>query len=105
MRTLFESDNEDYYEPIRIGSAFSNNYVEYESNGDKDKTPSIKEYLDKIRPYLSNMINDLNTQGEWRVQLTIAINFFSSKYSKETRTLHSKSNNIEIMIGNETRNY
>ena len=32
----------------------------------------------------------------------MAINFFSSKDSNETRTVHSKSHNIEIMIGNET---
>ena len=31
----------------------------------------------------------------------MAINFFSSKDSEETRTMHTKSN-IEIMIGNET---
>ena len=48
------------------------------------------------------MINNLKTRGEWKIQLTIAINFPSSKDSKQTRTMHSKSNNIEIMIGNET---
>ena len=48
------------------------------------------------------MINDLNTQGEWKIQSTVAINFFSSKDSKETRTMYTRSNNIEIMIGNET---
>ena len=32
-RTLFESDEEkkDCYEPIRIGNAFSSNYIEYKS--------------------------------------------------------------------------
>ena len=30
------------------------------------------------------------------------INFISSKDSKETRTMHTNSSNIEIMIGNET---
>ena len=78
-RTLFESDREDCYERIRIGNAFISNYIEYESNGDKDKTLSIEEYLDKIRPYLSNIINDHKTQGEWKIQLTIAINFFLLK--------------------------
>ena len=29
------------------------------------------------------------------------INFISSKDSDETRTMHIKSNNIEIMMGNE----
>ena len=30
------------------------------------------------------------------------VNFISSKDSDETRTMHTKSNNIEIMMGNET---
>ena len=32
----------------------------------------------------------------------MAINFISSKNSDKTRTMHTKSNNITIMIGNET---
>ena len=32
----------------------------------------------------------------------MAINFFSSKDSEKIRTMHSKSDNIEILIGNET---
>ena len=35
------------------------------------------------------------------IQLTMIINFISSKDSDETRTMHIKSNNIEIMMGNE----
>ena len=41
LRALYESD-EDYYEPKRIKSAFNDTYVEYESNGDKDKRLSIE---------------------------------------------------------------
>ena len=75
IRILFELDEESYYEPVRIGNAFSSNYIEYENNGDKDKHYQLKTYLHKIRPYLSNMVNDLKTKGEWEIQLTIAINF------------------------------
>ena len=32
----------------------------------------------------------------------MAINFISFKDSNETRTMHTKSNNMEIMIGSET---
>ena len=42
------------------------------------------------------------TPSEWRIQLTMAINFISSKDSDETRTVHTKCNNVEIMIGSET---
>ena len=48
------------------------------------------------------MINDHKTQGEWKIKLTMAINFFSSKDSKETRTMYSSSDNIEVIIGIET---
>ena len=72
-----------------------------------------------IRPYLSDIINNRKTQGDWRIhsnntiikhknqsewkiQLTMVINFISSKDSDETRTMHAKSNNVEIMMGCET---
>ena len=29
--------------PVNIGDAFSSNYIEYKSNGDKDKTLSMKD--------------------------------------------------------------
>ena len=51
---------------------------------------------------MSDIINDHKTQGEWKIHLTMTINFFSSKDSQEIRTMHSKSDNIEILIGNET---
>ena len=40
--------------------------------------------------------------GEWKVQLTAGINFISSKDSKEMHTMHTKSDNIEIMMGGKT---
>ena len=109
--------------PIITNSAFNNNYIPYESKGYKDKNLSIKEYLDMIRPYLSNIINDHKTHGEWRIhsgntiikhktqgewkihlKMSInSINFISSKSdSDETRTTHTKSDNIEIMMGSKT---
>ena len=47
---------------------------------------------------MSHIINNHKTQGEWKIQSTMAINFISSEDSEETRTMHSKSDNIEIMI-------
>ena len=72
--------------------------MKYESIGDNGKTLPIEEYLRRIRPYLSNKINDLKTQGDWKNQLSMAINFMSSKDTNETRTMNSKSDDIEIMI-------
>ena len=39
---------------------------------------------------------------EWKIQLTMAINFISSKNCDETRAMHTKSNNVEIMMGSQT---
>ena len=62
----------------------------------------IKEYLDMIRPYLSDIANNHTTQGKWKIQLKMTINFFSSKDSEETYAMHTKSDNIGIMMGSET---
>ena len=48
------------------------------------------------------MINDHKTRREWKILLTMRINFIYFKDSKETRTMYSKRRNIEIMMGNET---
>ena len=93
---------EYFYEPVRRSNAFNNNFIEYEINGDKDKILSVKEYLDMIRQYLSDIINDHKTQVEWKIKLSMEINFISSKHFNETRTMHTTSDNIEIRIGNET---
>ena len=61
-----------------------------------------KEYFDVVRPYLRDTINDNKTRIEWKIQLTMRINFISFKDSNETCTMYTKSGNIEIMMGNET---
>ena len=50
------SVSEDYYKPIIVNTAFNNNYIRYESKGDKILT--IEEYLSMIESYLVDMIND-----------------------------------------------
>ena len=57
IRNLFEHEEEDYYKRVRIGDFCSKNYIEYESNSDRNKTLSVEEYLNKIRSYLKNIIN------------------------------------------------
>ena len=74
-----------------------------------------------IRPYLSDIINDHKTPevlkvhsgnkvidyektlGKQKIRLTVIIKFVSSKDdSDEVRTMYTKSDNIEIVIGSET---
>ena len=64
VRDLFDlSINEDYYKPMIARGAFNSSYIQYESKGDKRKNLSIKEYLNMIKSYLSNIVNDHKTCG------------------------------------------
>ena len=66
-------------------------------NGDRIKTLLIKEYLDEIKPCLKEIINNLKKSDTWKIQLTVVINFISSKDIDKECVMHSKSDNIKIM--------
>ena len=55
-----------------------------------------------IRPYLDDIKIDYKTQGECKIQITMSISFISSNDSDKNHNLRTKSNNIEIMMGDET---
>ena len=93
--------NKDYYKPTLVKSGYNNNYIQYESKGDKILT--VKEYLGLTESYLADIINDYKSKGEWKIRLTAEINFTSLKPdSDETSIMHTKSENKEIMIGSDT---
>ena len=48
---------EDYYKPVRAVNIWSNNYIEYKNN-DNRNTLSVQKYLNKIRPHLKDIINN-----------------------------------------------
>ena len=83
---------------MTVPTFWSNNYIEYESNGDRNKIISIKEYLHEIKSYLIDNINNLKKSDKWKIQSTIVINFIFSKDIDEELVMHSKSDNIEILI-------
>ena len=62
---------------------------------------SFEEYLNKIRSYLKDIINNIKKSGTWKIQLTMAINFIPSIDNDEERVMHSKSDNVEIMVNDE----
>ena len=97
IRTLVEQeDDDDHFNPKRGSNFWNNNYIEYESNGDRNKNLSLDEYLNKIEPYLRGIITDLQNSDTWKIQLTIAFNFISSKDVEKERVMQSKSNNIKF---------
>ena len=98
VRDLFNIVN---YEPVLIKTGFNNSYLEYRSEG--NDSLSFKEYLNLIKPYLNDLINDKKDKGEWKLQLTAQINFISQRPgSDETRAMHTRSVREEFMSGSET---
>ena len=85
IENLFHKINENYYKPIKTDGAFNENYMEYESRGDKDRNLSLEDYLNIIKPFLK----------DWKIQLIMRINFISSLDNDELRIMSSKSNNYE----------
>ena len=55
IKNLFELE-ENYYELVRVGNLYSH-YIEYESNGGRNKILSAK--LDEIKSYLKDIISNL----------------------------------------------
>ena len=56
IRHVFWHGEENCYKPLRVGGFWDNNNIEYKSN---DKILSIEEYLDKIKPYLKDIISSI----------------------------------------------
>ena len=51
--------------------------------------------LTKLKLYWRNIIIDFQISDTWRIQVTIAINFISSKDVEEECVMHSMSDNIK----------
>ena len=49
-------------------------------------------------------MNNLKKSDTWKIELTKAIHFMSSIDNNEERAMHSRSDNIEIMIDDEANN-
>ena len=101
IENLFKiSIDKDYYKPKLNKGGYNKNYDQYESKG--DKILSLKEYLNLIEKYLRELLEEYKQKGEWKVQLTIEVNFISLKHgSDETRIMYTRSDNIEIMFDDD----
>ena len=133
IRILFKEFDRDYYKPIWTDGGFAgrrNNYIEYKSKGDRYENLSPEEYLNMIRPYLRDLINDHkpaeesnnedsnnnnsnnknnsnnnneeSDRAEWEIQPRMQNSCISTKCFEETRTIYSKSEPVEIFMGSNT---
>ena len=70
-----------------------------------EKKLSVKQYLYKIIPYLRELINDHKAAKKvWKIQISLRVNFISSKDTGETRTIYVWSDNKKIVWVSDTGN-
>ena len=50
----------------------------------------------KIKPYLRDIIIDLQESARWKKQLTVALNFISSRDTEEQCVMHSKRGRVKF---------
>ena len=68
-----------------------------------EKKLSVKQYLYKIIPYLRELINDHKAAKKvWKIQISLRVNFISSKDTGETRTIYVWVNNAKIIWSSDT---
>ena len=98
-----EASEEDYYKPIFVKSFHKGNYKHYESNGDIERKLSACQHLNKIRPYLYDLINDHKiARRVWKIQINMYVHFISSKGTGETCVCYIWSDNVSIIQGENT---
>ena len=61
----------------------------------------LHEYLNKIKAYLRNIKIDLQNSDTLKIELSIAINFISSKNAEAEGVMHSRSKNIKFTSYND----
>ena len=102
--------------------------MEYNSKEHRYENLSPEEYLDIIRTCLRDLNNEHkpidesndndesndddddddddddndSDRAEWKIQLTLQNNCVSTKYFENTRTIYTKSEPIEIIMGSDT---
>ena len=52
---------------------------------------------------MRNIVTDLQSSGTWKIQLTTAINFISSKDTQRESMMHSTSDNIKFTSYNDVK--
>ena len=77
-------------------NCWSNNYIEYASNCNRNKKLPIEKDINKVRPYLKDA-NNLYKFDTQKTKLTIVMKFMSSKDNDEELAMHSKRDNLETM--------
>ena len=64
------------------------------------KKLSVRQYLNKITQHLYDLINDPRiARRVWKIQISMLVNFISSKDIGKTRTIYVWSDNKKNYVG------
>ena len=93
-----KTSKKDYYKSIFVKGSQKGNYKHHERNWDIEKKLSVNQYLNKIAPYLYDLIR------VWIIQIHMHDYFISSRDrdTGETRIYYVWSDNVSIMQGKDT---
>ena len=67
---------------------------------DRNKNLSLKEYLNKLKPYLKDVVIDLYESDRWKIQLTIIFNQGFGREKDGNRNKFIGSNLLSFVIKN-----
>ena len=103
LRYLFDKDDEeDYYEPKLINTAFENNYFQYETTSEIKNMLPLDEYFKMVQSHLIQLINNHKNDNNRKIQLTMNVNFTPVEDLNDKRSLYINTKNFEIMLGSDT---
>ena len=68
--------------------------------GKKLSKPKIQNIKNTFNPFKGTITGKWK-MDTWKIQLTLAINFISSKDAEEERVMHSRSNNVKLTSHND----
>ena len=96
----FFNSLDDYYKSILAQQVFNKNYQRYYIRGDKTRQLSWDTYLDKVKRYVKNLIDESKI-SEQKLQLVISINFIHIT-DKQRISHFTKSDNIKCSPSSNT---
>ena len=96
-----EDEDEDYYLPKLLNTAFKNSYSQDQTTSDRKNILPPSEYFEMIEPDLIKLINK-HKNDNWKIQLTMKIILTPIEDFDDNRALYVKTKNVEIMMGSDT---
>ena len=86
-------DNDDYYKPILVKSAFKINYEYFGIRGSKEENQQVDDYLKEIIPHIHELIEirKSNNTNEQKIKLSMLMNFVSSIDSHNSHSFYVNS--------------